>query len=125
MGVGVPPPAATSLVRPDLHRNPITAEFAAVLAAALTIAHLIIASPFRRVSSAATSLVRLDLHDNPITSEFAADLAAVLARQASLKALVLNDTSLGDEGVEAVCAALCAAGAAPELEVRIEEQSTG
>lgn len=38
--------------------------------------------------------------------------------QAKLKALVLNDTSLGDEGVAAVCQALVADGAAPQLEVR-------
>ena len=35
-----------------------------------------------------------------------------------LKALILNDTSLGDEGVAAVCAALTQPGAAPQLEVR-------
>ena len=56
------------------------------------------------------------------------DLAGALARQSSdltsppsppsRQALILNDTSLGDEGVAAVCAALAAPGAAPELEVR-------
>ena len=66
---------------------------------------------------AAGGLVRLDLHDNPITSEFAADLAAVVARQPRLQALVLNDTSLGDEGISTVCAALAQPGAAPQLEV--------
>lgn len=59
--------------------------------------------------------MRLDLHDNPITGEAAPQLAATLSKQTRLAALVLNDTSLGDEGVGAVCAAL--AGAAPQLEV--------
>jgi hypothetical protein len=59
--------------------------------------------------------VRLDLHDNPITSEFAPHLAAVLAAAPQLRALVLNDTSLGDDGVAAVCGALAAG--APGLEV--------
>ncbi len=35
-----------------------------------------------------------------------------------LKALILNDTSLGDDGVAAVCQALTQPGAAPQLEVR-------
>ncbi len=63
--------------------------------------------------------MRLDLHDNPITAEFAPHLAAVLRQQRRLRALVLNDTSLCDEGVAAVCGALAEAGAAPELEVRV------
>ena len=68
--------------------------------------------------------MRLDLHDNPITGEVAPHLADLLRSggggggggQPALKALVLNDTSLGDDGVSVVCAAL--AGAAPALEVR-------
>lgn len=61
--------------------------------------------------------MRLDLHDNPITADFAPALAALLASQAHLKALVLNDTCLGDEGVAEVCGALGAGGGAPQLEV--------
>lgn len=66
--------------------------------------------------AAARGLVRLDLHDNPITADFAPALAALLASQAHLKALVLNDTCLGDEGVAEVCGALGAGGGAPQLE---------
>lgn len=37
-----------------------------------------------------------------------------------LKALILNDTSLGDDGVAAVCQALTQPGAAPQLEVGMQ-----
>lgn len=68
---------------------------------------------------AASGLRRLDLHDNAITAEFVPHLAPVLSSQPQLTALILSDTSLGDEGVAAVCAALTAGGdAAPQLQVR-------
>jgi hypothetical protein len=60
--------------------------------------------------------VRLDLSDNPMTEEVAPALAAALAQQPALTALNLNDTSLTDGGVAAVCKAL--AGAAPKLQAR-------
>lgn len=64
-----------------------------------------------------SSLVRLDLSDNPLTEEVAGALADCLGRQPHLRHLNLNDTSLQDEGVEAVCKALAAPGAAQQLEV--------
>lgn len=64
--------------------------------------------------SAGCSLIRLDLSDNPLTEEVAGELAACLAKQPHLRHVNLNDTSLQDEGVEAICKAL--AGAAPVLE---------
>lgn len=63
---------------------------------------------------AGCSLIRLDLSDNPLTEEVAGELAACLAKQPHLRHVNLNDTSLQDEGVEAICKAL--AGAAPALE---------
>lgn len=59
--------------------------------------------------------MRLDISDNPLTEEVAPALASCLAAQPGLTHLNLNDTSLTDEGVTAVCNAL--AGAAPQLEV--------
>ena len=51
---------------------------------------------------AGRSLVSLDLSDNPLTGEVAQSLAEALRGQEKLKVLNLNDTSLGDEGVEAL-----------------------
>jgi hypothetical protein len=65
--------------------------------------------------SAGTSLARLDISDNPMTGEIAADLAAALRRHGGLRALNLNDTGLGDEGIAMLAEAV--AGAAHELEV--------
>ena len=41
----------------------------------------------------------LDLSDNPMTSEVADALSTMLIMQPHLRALNLNDTALGDEGV--------------------------
>lgn len=60
--------------------------------------------------------MKLDLSDNPLTEEVAQELAACLAKQPNLKHLNLNDTGLTDDGIEAVCKALAAPGAAAQLE---------
>lgn len=44
----------------------------------------------------------LDLSDNPLTGEVAASLAGALRGQGGLRLLNLNDTSLGDEGIESL-----------------------
>ena len=70
-----------------------------------------------------TNLLSLDIHDNPMTSEIAEELGALLYRHPKLKRLNLNDTCLGDDGVEIVAGAL-ANGAAPvleELEMELNE----
>jgi Ran GTPase-activating protein (RanGAP) involved in mRNA processing and transport len=70
-----------------------------------------------------TNLLSLDIHDNPMTSEIAEELASLLGKHSKLKKLNLNDTCLGDDGVETVASAL-ANGAAPvleELEMELNE----
>lgn len=57
-----------------------------------------------------TCLRQLDLSDNPMTSEVAGALAEMLHSQVHLQILNLNDTSLEDEGVSTVAAALVNAG---------------
>lgn len=52
------------------------------------------------------SLARLDLSDNPLTSEVAESLAAAIKEQRGLKELILNDTSLGDDGIAVLAEAL-------------------
>jgi large subunit ribosomal protein L31/Ran GTPase-activating protein 1 len=47
-------------------------------------------------------LVKLDLSDNPMTAEVASALAEALRSQQSLQVLNLNDTALGDEGMESI-----------------------
>ena len=44
----------------------------------------------------------LDLSDNPLTGEMSEALAGALRGQDGLRALNLNDTSLGDEGIRSV-----------------------
>ena len=61
--------------------------------------------------------MRLDLSDNPLTEEVASELASCLAHQPALTHLNLNDTSLQDEGIQAVCKALAEPGTAQQLEV--------
>ena len=69
-------------------------------------------------------LVKLDLSDNPMTSEVAAELAQTLRQQPLLRVLNLNDTSLGDEGVSTVSAALAESQAELEqLELALNEIS--
>ena len=51
---------------------------------------------------AGRSLVSLDLSDNPLTGEVAQSLAEALRGQENLRVLNLNDTSLGDEGLESL-----------------------
>ncbi len=60
------------------------------------------------------SLVKLDLSDNPMTAEMAEDLAETLRRQPNVRALILNDMSLTDEGTGCILEAL--KDSAPELE---------
>lgn len=55
-------------------------------------------------------LQRLDLSDNPMTSEVAESLADMLKGQPQLRILNLNDTSLEDDGVSTIAAALVDAG---------------
>lgn len=55
-------------------------------------------------------LQRLDLSDNPMTSEVAESLADMLKGQPQLRVLNLNDTSLEDDGVSTIAAALVDAG---------------
>lgn len=61
------------------------------------------------------SLIRLDLSDNPLTSDVAESLAAAIKEQRGLKELILNDTSLCDEGIAVLAEAL--PSVAPSLEV--------
>lgn len=75
---------------------------------------------------AQNALRRLDLSDNPLTDGCAQELALCVAHSPLLTALNLNDTSLGDAGVAAVCAALEAKGAEAaaaleELELALNE----
>ena len=66
--------------------------------------------------------MKLDLSDNPMTSEVAEELAQTLRQQPLLKALNLNDTSLGDVGVSTVAAALAESPAQLEqLELALNE----
>ena len=58
--------------------------------------------------------MKLDLSDNPMTADMAEDLAETLKGHPRLKALILNDMSLTDEGVGCILAAL--KDHAPELE---------
>ena len=74
------------------------------------------------LASAGTSLRILDIHDNPMTSEIATDLASVLQKHTGLVRLNLNDTSLGDEGIETVAAALATGTPVlQELELELNE----
>lgn len=76
----------------------------------------------KALASAGTNLRILDIHDNPMTSEIAEDLGSVLQKHLVLKRLNLNDTCLGDEGVETVAKAL--ASGVPvleELELELNE----
>jgi large subunit ribosomal protein L31/Ran GTPase-activating protein 1 len=80
----------------------------------------------RALTAAGTALKRLDLSDNPLTSDCAPEIAACVAHHPNLTSLNLNDTSLGDEGIAAVCAALEqksaeAAAALEELELALNE----
>jgi Ran GTPase-activating protein (RanGAP) involved in mRNA processing and transport len=72
------------------------------------------------------SLERLDLSDNPLTSEVAEELAAAIKAQTCLKELVLNDTSLGDEGVIVLAEALPSTASSLEvLQLALNEVYTG
>lgn len=62
-----------------------------------------------------SSLVDLDLSDNPLTEDAADDIATVIDHHPLLRVLNLNDTCLGDHGVEKISSAL--AKSAPNLEV--------
>lgn len=64
-------------------------------------------------------LVELDLSDNPLTEHAANGLASIIRHQTSLKILNLNDTCLGDAGVNVVASSLV--GSVPDLEVYIME----
>ena len=52
-------------------------------------------------------LEKLDLSDNPMTEEVAPALAEALRKQDKLVRLNLNDTSLKDEGIQAIAEVLC------------------
>ncbi len=57
---------------------------------------------------------KLDLSDNPMTAEVASALARTIMGQPQLRALILNDISLTDEGVAPILEALIEG--APHLE---------
>lgn len=46
--------------------------------------------------------MKLDLSDNPMTEEVGTALAEALRGQHSLQVLNLNDTALGDAGIESI-----------------------
>ena len=63
---------------------------------------------------AGAQLRKLDLSDNPMTAEVASALAHTIAGQPQLRALILNDISLMDEGIGPILEALVEG--APDLE---------
>ena len=63
----------------------------------------------------ATGLLSLDLNDNPATEECIPEIITLLQNQHQLRRLNLSDTSLGDQGVQNLAAALVST--APDLEV--------
>lgn len=69
--------------------------------------------------------MRLDLSDNPLTEEVVPALAAALAAQPQLRALNLNDTSLGPDGVGQLCGALLPAATNGGQQVGAEEGAEG
>lgn len=59
-------------------------------------------APYSWLPDAGRCLVRLDLTDNMLTEEAAPALAQALRDHPGLRALNLNDTGLGDEGVAVI-----------------------
>ncbi len=93
------------LVRLDLLDNTPNPRNAVAICRAIlesVIVYVLLTPPH----SAGRCLVRLDLSDNPLTEEVVPALAAALAAQPQLRALNLNDTSLGPDGVAQLCGAL-------------------
>lgn len=73
-----------------------------------------------------SSLSRLELSDNPMTSKISSELAETIRSQPNLKALVLNDTLLCEdgetEGLSEICEALKdSASGLEELEFALNE----